>query len=336
MQLINSDIAMLPAAEIVRNLNSRFATDENSAAMSSHWKIYSAQSHAKFNSSGRLTKLKGSGFGDYAVRPWIMGFGILNYATYLPTLALPVGSRAHSLKAQLNFLRALGVSLFPYDSLRHAALAAFLTSHPASRQTFEMETPRICLIGDGWGLLSALIKKSCPRAQITIVDLGKTLTFSSLFLQDRFPKCRFNLVKPDEPNRLDSDFNFIVAEDIARLNFPENCFDFAINVASMQEMDQTWIDFYFGWLRKHLQPDGQFYCCNRELKTLPDGSQAIFANYPWQSEDRIYFDGEPTFYRWFFSFQKTARNVRRFGFKIPFMRLFDGVVRHRLVQLQKK
>ena len=47
----------------------------------------------------------------------------------------------------------------------------------------------------------------------------------------------------------------------------------AFNIASMQEMNMPQINGYFSCLRmlaKH--NDVYFYCCNRDEKTLPDGT----------------------------------------------------------------
>jgi hypothetical protein len=63
-----------------------------------------------------------------------------------------------------------------------------------------------------------------------------------------------------------------------------------------------------------------FYCCNREEKTLPDGSIIRFADYPWGRNSMIIDELCPWYQQYLSS-------------KPPFHRPFDGPTMHRLVKL---
>ena len=58
-------------------------------------------------------------------------------------------------------------------------------------------------------------------------------------------------------------------------NLPISLF---INVASMGEMDMPVINRYFEYMRTSTVASN-FYCCNREEKTFPDGTVTCFSDY---------------------------------------------------------
>ncbi len=331
MQLAAKNISSLPAPEIISALREARETSRVSDAQSSYWKHYAQLGQVSI-SDDSIGEFKGAAFGEYSSRlpEWILG--PFNYLTYLIKVSIPL----KAIFSQIKFLRRLRVPLVPYDSLRHAIMMAFLTDLPASNLSQAPSSPKILIIGDGFGLLSALMKSNFPGATITIVDLQHTMLYSSLFLQDRFPGSMFKLLRPEERiEDVAADFRFVRAEQIQTMTTPQDEFDFAINVASMQEMDPHWVQFYFSWLRTALKSSGQFYCSNRVHKRLPDGTESVFLEYPWRPTDTVLLDEEPEFHRWFFSIQRTSRRVRLFGIPIPFMCLFDGDNRHRLVQLSR-
>lgn len=93
---------------------------------------------------------------------------------------------------------------------------------------------------------------------------------------------------------------------------------------------------YFTFIRSHLSAEGLFYCCNREEKVLPGSEVLRFDDYPWNKADSHLLDEEPPFYRWFFSPRPTARSLKIADISVPFGRLFDGPMRHRLTRLSRK
>lgn len=64
-----------------------------------------------------------------------------------------------------------------------------------------------------------------------------------------------------------------------------------------------------------------FYCCNRERKTLPDGTVTRILDYPWTDDDAIQVDEICPWHRTYYS--RTP----------PFYHPYDGPIRHWLVDL---
>ncbi|MBI3608068.1 MAG: hypothetical protein HY207_08885 [Nitrospirae bacterium] len=64
-----------------------------------------------------------------------------------------------------------------------------------------------------------------------------------------------------------------------------------------------------------------FYCCNREEKTLPDGTVTCFAAYPWHEGDQILVDELCLWHQFYYVLRPL------------FFRPYDGPIRHRLVTL---
>ena len=99
--------------------------------------------------------------------------------------------------------------------------------------------------------------------------------------------------------------------------------DLAINIASMQEMNPENIRNYFDDDVVASTGDLAFYCCNREEKTLPDGTITRFKEYPWNSLDIILIDEVCPWYQQYYLYIP------------PFYRHYDGPHRHQLRNLTK-
>ena len=89
----------------------------------------------------------------------------------------------------------------------------------------------------------------------------------------------------------------------------------------MQEMNLETVRDYFSFMRKQVTVEKYFYCCNRELKILPDGQIVKFVDYGWEESDDIIFDELCPWY------QKYPTNIPP-----NFLRNFDGVIRHKLIK----
>mgnify|MGYP000964842155 CR=1 FL=1 len=331
-------IEELGNSHIVQSLLDQFHLPkdfEPEQGYSSHWKDRSSRSLIKVE-SGVFTQIQGEGFGNFSTPPgWSNKLmGLLNYLSYAPALiwVFPKFFLA------LYHLRKAGIGLLTYDSLRQAALAANLAKWIGK---IGISPKQICMIGDGYGVLGFLLKQIYPKSKITFIDIGNTLTFCSIFIGKNFNNNSFSLLGPsstkmreknNSPEVDSSDFCFIPAENIRSIELNAR-FDLFINVASMQEMTPFWISWYFEFIRKHKSSKSAFYCCNREYKTLPGGEELIFEKYPWDARDKIIFDEEPRFYRWFFSRELGRKNYLVFGIPIPFMKSFDGRLKHRLLLL---
>ncbi len=98
--------------------------------------------------------------------------------------------------------------------------------------------------------------------------------------------------------------------------------DLALNIVSMQEMDPPVIEAYFDDLRAiAARREVVFYCCNREKKTLPDGTVTCFDQYPWNESDQIIVDELCPWHQFYYVLRP------------PFYRPYDGPIRHRLMTL---
>lgn len=63
---------------------------------------------------------------------------------------------------------------------------------------------------------------------------------------------------------------------------------------------------------------------NREHKVLPDGTDVIFDDYPWDSADKIILEGLVPWHQQYYRFVP------------PSFRTYDGPVKHRLSKMSKK
>lgn len=204
----------------------------------------------------------------------------------VPLLALTSPDRLWVLKhlpRAVQVSRTMGLS-FTQDSVRQLCTLALL-------RPYLERLPRVLLIGDGFGVLGGLVQDYCPSATVHMVDIEPALTEQKLRLGNRF--------------------TFVHASELESLS---GRYDIAINVASMQEMDPEETARYFSFIRSHA---GYFYCCNRESKTLPDGTISDFFKYPWSGH--ILLDELCPWHQWFVS----KRGIQR----------YDGPTRHRLVRL---
>jgi hypothetical protein len=273
------------------------------ACASSHWRDLGPQSEIRIEDDA-IAALHGSGFGD-CQNHRILGISrlfhfatILSYLSILPKRANIVSwmADAHKLLKSLHDLDMF----FSYDVFRQCCIASLLEPYIANRTN-----PKILLIGD----------ESLPAAR-------HEPTYSS------------GLKKKAVDLDSKSEIIYCHAVDLELLE--GITFHFIVNVASMQEMTPDVVASYFSFIRSHIRADGIFYCCNREEKVLPEGEILRFEDYPWDKLDQHFLDEEPSFYRWFFSFRPTDRHLKVANIPVPFGRLFDGPMRHRLTRLSRK
>jgi len=189
---------------------------------------------------------------------------------------------------------------------------------------------RVINIGDGDGFLSALIKEAFPRASICLVDLGKTLLFQAHYCIRLHPNASHVLVSESDKGAdySGADFLYCPAEHLDKIDNLN--FDLGINISSMQEMNKDSIETYFEFIRRHMNRNNLFYCCNREEKKLIGGEVVNFHSYPWSEQDVYLIDDYCPWYRYFISACKAQNGPRIFNIRIPFIHYFDGAIRHRL------
>jgi hypothetical protein len=176
---------------------------------------------------------------------------------------------------------------------------------------------KVCVIGDGYGYLGALIKSFDPGVTVTSVNLGRGLLFDAFYTSRCFPHA--SLIAHGQRADASPDFIFLPAEDYAELRGLNQ--DLIFNIASMQEMNLTVVKNYMRYIRRSDGRRSLFYCCNRMEKTLPDGEKVRFDEYGWNSDDTVVFDESCP---WYQSFPHGL---------LPKWLPFDGEIQHRLVNL---
>lgn len=116
--------------------------------------------------------------------------------------------------------------VFSQDAFRQACTLNLLASHLGS-----VAPERILVIGDGHGILSALLHVRYPNARIFLAHLGPVLLFQAHHLYRAFPDVAQAITDADAAGT--ATFNFAAH----RLAHPSAGFmDLAIYAASMQEM----------------------------------------------------------------------------------------------------
>jgi hypothetical protein len=217
------------------------------------------------------------------------------------------------------------------DVFRQAsALNLLLRMAPVMRGETEF---RVLVIGDGFGVLAALIKAIRPQARLTLVDIGKTLAIQSFFLGKTYPEVRHSLLESGStPDNVD--FLYVPAEQAQCLAGFR--YEMAINIGSMQEMTPAVVSDYFNLFRECLVKDNRFYCCNRERKVLPGGEVLAIREYPWRPEDEILLDESSPWDRYFLGWTPTQRGPTIGEWRIPLVNSPDGEVIHRLAIMKTK
>ena len=210
----------------------------------------------------------------------------------------------------MYFILKKSSRLFDFDSARY-----ILTVNLLMQKIPVMEAKTFCIIGDGFGGLGCLLKKTFPKSKIVYINLGKTLLFDLYYSKKVFPNLDHSLIRTNN-DTYSKDFNYIEAEMFKKIDVKSDVF---VNMHSMQEMRYKEINSYFMMMRKQ-EKDTWFYCCNRISKKLPDGEIINFFEYPWFADDKVIIDGLCPWAQGF------PRNIP------PFYQKMDGPVNHRLIK----
>lgn len=210
------------------------------------------------------------------------------------------------------------------DILRQTITVSFLLEHV--RAELENDDGFILTIGDGFGTFSALILSVFPNARVIMVNLTKVLLADIVYLRKGVTGVSVALANDDlSLAKAVADRSIravaIRSDDAGLLKNVR--ISLATNIVSMQEMNPSVIAEYFDVMRHALGAKPVFYCCNRENKTLTDGTVVVFNEYPWRDDDEILVD------------ELCPWNEYRYATRPPFYRPYDGPIRHRLARLAK-
>ena len=189
------------------------------------------------------------------------------------------------------------------DTLRQALSLAVVDKYRLGH----MEGKTFAVIGDGLGVLSALVLMTIPKSRVVCVNLPRILPYDVRGVEQVM----------GETDRLIP----LSAVDYAKLK--DHDIDLAFNIASFQEMEREMIEAYFEALRHN---GSWLYCCNRLEKRLVGGNIIKFERYPWQEDDFIVFDSLCPWHQDYY--QLKPRRLR-------FHRRFEGPIQHRLVRLAR-
>jgi putative sugar O-methyltransferase len=314
---------MLTGHAAIDYLAAEAMKDDPSA--SSHWQKY----HSEFKFTGQeFHGLKG--FGGRAKRLpgprlWFSRFLQRRFRYFGNSF-----SKFNKFDALALDITAKQQRAYDLDVLRQALTISFLHASAPSKFT---ENATCCVIGDGFASLSALLLASKSAGRIVLVNLTKTLLVDLWYLKlwmgaEKF-EASVDLVVDEagldqalkKPLLQAAGATQIIAVQASNHELVRSCpIDVVINIASMQEMDPPVVEAYFDDMRAIAQKrDVLFYCCNREAKTLPDGTVTRFASYPWRFDDQILVDGLCPWHQHYYSILP------------PFYRAYDGPHMHRLV-----
>ena len=215
---------------------------------------------------------------------------------------------------------------FTHDMLRQVLSLTLISKH------INLEGRGDCnlVIGDGFGVLTSLFLLAVPERKTIIVNLSKSLLLDLVYIQRAVPDVGIALADNEEDVRQalsDPTIRLIALQADNAACATVAPIGISANVVSMQEMDPDVVSGYFRILRDNPAKETVFYCANKLTKTLPDGTEVRFKNYPWMLEDHIFHNSACPWSQWYYS--KTP----------PFWHYRRGkgrIIWHRLAGLQKK
>ena len=200
-----------------------------------------------------------------------------------------------------------------------------MIEYVSGRKTNRLDPSLISILRVGF--YEIIYDESIPdyAAVDSLVNLTKTLLIDVHFLKIWLGKEAFqssvSLVtnKQDLTQCMSDKDNKIIVIEAKNQELIKDCgIDLFINIASMQEMNPKIINQYFNDL-KNSNNKPYFYCCNREKKTLPDGTIVKFSDYPWGDASIVLDELCP----WYLDFYNKTP---------PFFHNYDGLIRHRIVR----
>ncbi|MBL4759508.1 MAG: putative sugar O-methyltransferase [Mariprofundaceae bacterium] len=293
---------------------------EHSSVTSSHWKELGQQIVSVENGT---YKFKGLGFGEFKSRGIVNGIQQFPIKILLSYLLRKHNCPQYLLDCGKNIVQRMGC-IINYDHVKQILSVSKILKTLGQGESFSGQGIKtVCVIGDGYGFFSNLLRELDSDIKVITVNIGRTLFFDVQYSERCFPDNRVTLVKTKE----DLDSQILVSQQVfieaENYNLLENLeIDLFINIASMMEMDHHVVDNYFKYMRSSPKSPCYFYCCNRVRKELPDGTVTEFLKYPWKESDEILLDECCP------SYQKYPASLP------PFWRPLDGEHQHRLVKFK--
>ncbi len=299
-------------------------------AESAHWQQY----HQDFESQNGGFSFQGlRGFGGFAPRTNLQG--VFHFLMLLPFRYL--ARKLPSFRILMGHLQEIARRqnrTVDLDMFRQACTLAQIENDVPH---LEDGPVKWMVIGDGYGVFTALLLMRNPKAQVILVNLDKTLLVDLAFLRQTFgdeydrmtrlvtscEQLRVAVAGFDDTTIGPSAGPSIIAVRAQHRDIlVETPVDVVVNVVSMQEMRLEDIAGYFDVIRSAAIDGGtHFYCCNRESKVLPDGTVVSFDDYPWAPKDSVLLDELTPWHQWCYSGNP------------PFFRRYDGPIRHRLIRV---
>ena len=249
-----------------------YSNDEYSKVTSSHWRDYGAKTNVTYGVSG--FEFNAKGISTFSKKSTLGAIKHLSIDMLLDKMLSNYGAVKETIRVAKAITNELNIH-FDFDHAKHVLIYDLLNSY----ELFNKKD-LFCIIGDGHGFLGTLIKSLRPDAKILFVNLGRNLLIDTICFSKIFAIIEpLHYYQPENFDQIkNNEIIILEAEHFELLqNLPISLF---INVASMQEMDVPVINHYFEYMRTS-SAEPHFYCCNREEKTLSDGTISRFADYPW-------------------------------------------------------
>ena len=216
--------------------------------------------------------------------------GLFHWLLQLPYRFISINS--HNARQSCKLARQVARQqnrAFTQDMLRQALSIAIIQDNVERLKIRGINL----VIGDGFGVMTALLKLLYPNRQVIVVNLTTPLLIDLVYVRKINPtlnivlvQTRMELEKVLEDNSID--IIAIRADNMDIISEAE--IGLAINIQSMQEMTNKVINSYFKILRGNKSEQTIFYCCNRVHKKLYDGEEIEFLKYPWSKSDQILLD----------------------------------------------
>lgn len=309
---------MIYGKDTLRYLASRFDFEDTHS--SSHWQLY----HRFLEIDEGLSVRKARGFGD-SRKHSINFLGIADNILQNPFKKMVGNSELFLFFSKLARSHCkIQNRRFSLDVLRQVLTLTFLKSD------FDIRCNDVSIvIGDGYGTLTSLLLGSGISKKVIVINLTKTLfvDVSYLLLLPEFAKKHSIMLahtKDDIARGVEDEEVKIIAVEAKNFEIlAASEASLAFNIASMQEMNMPQINGYFSCLRMLAkQNDVYFYCCNRDEKTLPDGTLIQFDEYPWHSEDQHLVDDLCPWHQYYYRLMP------------PGYLKYDGPIRHRYTKIK--